>query len=348
MFEQRRYEFLLESEEPVAHHSESFGNSAIFMRRKVQLPDGTMVNRPTVTGDTMRHGLREAIVYVFLRAAGLLDAPALTEAALRLLFAGGMLTGKGDGSAIKLDQYREMVDLVPPIRLLGGCAENRAIPGAFQVGDARLVCEEEMPFLPEWVHDWIADRAVHPARAHVEEVQRVRMDPTLNPGKRILLSDGERARSEGRLLASEAASAEGDARARDDAKSSMMPRRVETVIQGSLWFWRTTATVYTPLDVDTLDAMHAAFLADCRVGGKKGTGHGLLRVARRTVEEIVDGKRVPRTVYAARNIDLHLPERRTTDAAGMVDPKATTGSILRAHVAERKERIVSLLTRVDA
>ncbi|MGH8630893.1 MAG: hypothetical protein ACREU7_09045, partial [Burkholderiales bacterium] len=117
MMERKRLEFILEARSPIAHHQETFGNTAVLMRQKVRQPDGSFAAVPIITGDTMRHGLREAGTYCLLDCAGLLGE-ALTEQALRLLFAGGMVTGSG--SVVKLDEYREMVDLVPTLALLGG------------------------------------------------------------------------------------------------------------------------------------------------------------------------------------------------------------------------------------
>lgn len=330
MMEQRKYEFILRADSPIAHHSESIGNAAVAMRKKVRQPDGSFASVPCVTGDTMRHGLREASSYCLLDAAGLLDAPDLSEAACRLLFSGGMVTGSA-GGAVRLAEYREMVDLVPPLALLGGCAQNRVIPGRLEVGYAELVCEEQRHMLPEWVVEY-AERdgaLVSSCRTHIEEVTRVRMDPMLDPGKRALLSSGEREAVDQRLLASETASAARDAAERDESKSTMLPRSFERIVQGSLFYWSVTATCYSDLEIDTFTTMCAAFLANARVGGKRGTGHGRL---------------VP---IAGRDVTLLRPR----DAATTIDPAALAGragSLFRAHVTERRDRIRQFLSQVAA
>jgi hypothetical protein len=329
--ESRRYEFILRAESPIAHHEGTFGNSAVAMRRKVRLPDGGWSHVPIVTADTMRHGLREAGAYALLDAAGLLGAESLGEAALRLLFAGGMVTGRGDASTVKLDGYREMVELVPVLALLGGCADNRVIPGRLHVGDAVLVSEESAHLIPSWVLEEIrADgAALDMARAHIEVVQRVRMDPTLDPGKRKLLTSAASGGVERRLLASEAAHNEDNAVAREASKSSMMPRTYETIAAGSLFYWQVTATCYSDLDVDTFHTMLAAFLSDAKVGGKKGTGCGLLRAVK------------------AKQVGILRPSERTTALdPGALAPKV--GETFRQHVAARAERVKEYLSRVDA
>lgn len=325
--ETKRFEFMLEATTPIAHHSEVHGNHAIVMRRKVRLPDGAWAHVPVVTGDTMRHGLREAIAYAYLDAAGLLGDTKLTEAALRLLFAGGMVTGRGDASSIRLDHYHEMIELMPSLALLGGCAGNRVIPGRLTVDDAVLVCSESRALVPEWI---VASAGhVDTCRAHVEISQRVRMDPTLDPGKRNLLTAAASGAVAGRLRSSEAASETDDALMRDSAKSSMMPRTFECISAGSVFSWGVTAQCWSELDVDTFMTMVAAFLANARVGGKRGTGHGLLRAVK------------------AQGVIVSRPSER-------MHPLDTTalatkaGETFRAHVAARKDRVRTFLETVDA
>lgn len=331
MMEQRRYEFVMEAAQPIAHHEETFGNTAVIMRRKVRQPDGGWAHVPVVTGDTCRHGMREAAAYAFLDAAGLLDVGQLSEPALRLLFSGGQVTGSA-GGAVKLADYRELVDLVPTLALFGGCAQNRVIPGRLWVDDAVLICRESERLIPEWATDVAThDGAVlDTCRAHVEQVQRVRMDPVLDPGKRKLLSAGDAESAEQRLLKSETASETKDAREKDDAKSTMLPRTFERVAQGSLFYWSVTATCYSDLELDTFDVACATFLADARVGGKRGTGHGLLRAV------------------TGRNVQLMRPAERAETIKPDQLSTGRVGELFRAHVKERSEKIADFLVKVVA
>jgi hypothetical protein len=327
-FEVKKYEFLLEAVTPIAHHCETIGNQSILMRSKQRQPRGGWAYPAEVTGDTMRHVMREAIAYVLLDACGALKEPALTEAALRLLFAGGMITGRGgDAGVIKLDVYREMVDLIPSLGLFGGCANNRCIPGRLEVDEALLVCQETAHKMPQWVLEEAGQ--LDSCRAHVELVQRVRMDPVLSPEKRNLLTAGEQITVTNRLMVSEAAHDDDDAKLRDATKSSMMPRTFERVASGSLFYWTVTARLYTDLDVDTFNTTVAAMLANCKVGGKRGTGHGLLRAIK--ANEVMISQPADR---------LHPLD--TTALA----PKC--GEMFKAHVRERADKVRELLRTVDA
>jgi hypothetical protein len=253
------------------------------MRESVRQSDGTFAEVPIITGDTMRHGLREVGAYAYLDAAGKLDDPQLTEGALRLLFNGGMMTGKGSARAIDLDAYRRMSKLLPLLPLLGGCTDNRIVPGNVEVSRAIAICDETLSKL-SLQSPWLADamkqlgEVVGPAATHIDEEQRVRMDPTLVPAKRQLMTSDAQVHTNKRLASSEKAHVEDDAIDARDSKSSMMPRRFEVVKTGTLFHWATTTRVYSPLERDTWNLMVGLFLANCRVGGKRGSGHGSLRV----------------------------------------------------------------------
>ena len=329
---QIKFEFVLRADQPIAHHSESFGNQAISARRKVRMPTGDWAHVPVVSGDAMRHGMREASAYVFLDAAGLLADGGLSEPALRLLFAGGQITGSSGGVS-KLNDYREMCDLVPPLALFGGCAQNRCIPGRLWVDDAVLICSEMEHLLPEWavkVATHGGEHGLETCRTHVEEVQRVRMDPSLDPGKRNLLTAGAREGVERRMLASENAGELDDAKAKDDAKSTMMPRSFERIAQGSLFYWAVVANTYGALDEDTFAVACAAFLHDARVGGKRGTGHGLL------------------TPVTGRNVQMARPSERAETISSEALSTMRVGTLFQTHVRERADKISAFLKEVAA
>ena len=274
-----RYEFLVEAIDPISHEQESLGNASIFCRKKVTQPNGQRVMVAYISGDSIRHQLREAAAYATLHAAGLLDDPQLSEGALRLLFAGGMVTGKGDAAVINLDSYRKLAALFPPLALFGGCTDNRPLPGQIIVDEGNLVCTETIHHAPQWIHGWLDAHKYHieSCRSAVEEVTRVRMDPSLLPEKRHLLSDVARANVEARLLTSERAHETGDAKAKQESKSAMLPRTHERIVQGSLLWCGVEARTYSDVEFDAFAFTLACLLNNFRVGGRGATGHGRLR-----------------------------------------------------------------------
>lgn len=325
-----RYEFLARAIDPIAHHSESISNMSVFMRKRMQMPNGRVLDVPYITGDSIRHRAREASVYATLDAAGFLDDPRLSEGALRLLFAGGMVTPKGDASVINLDSYRELVHLFPPLALLGGCVDNRPLPGQLIVDEGNLVCEETIHTAPEWIHTWLETEKIElqSHRRLIEEVMRVRFDPTLVPEKQKLLTEDARMKVNQRLLASGKAHDDSDTAEAEREKSTNMPRSFERIIQGSLLWFGIEARTYTPLEADAFDYTVACLLNNFRLGGKHATGHGTVK--------FVKGSRIHFKPTAG---DF---ENMETGLAGKV------GTLYKAHVQANKEQLRTWLDKVAA
>ena len=314
----KRFEFIVEAETPIAHHSGNEGNHSLFMRHKVVLPDGSIETVPHITGDALRNRLRAAAALATLDAAGILKEPNLSEGAIRLFFNGGMITGKGDGAVIKLDVYRKLCEMMPALKIFGGCSDNGCHEGCINVDQMELICEDMSSFVPDWVRDWMREKnvALFDATEYVEEVQRVRMDPLLRDGPQRFLGAGARKQLEARLESRAKAHETGDDKAADEAKSGMMPRTFERLIQGSKLYMRISAYCYTDLDADTVMATIGTFFLDPIVGGKRGTGHGRLRA------------------LAGKQIDILRPAENA-NAVDLAAPGQRVGQLFRAHVAER-------------
>lgn len=321
-------EVLFRAVQPVVHLQGSEGNIGIIARSKVQQPDGSFAEIPHISGNSIRHSLREVGSLAMLEAADLLG-PWLPENALRLLFAGGMVAGAG--KPVKIAEWRELVRLLPHLSLLGGCVGNRVREGSLTCDYARLVCEESLHVLPQWVGEWLEEqgRVAPPECDHLETVQQVRMDPTLRPSRQALLSPGAREDVEHRLLKSENASELDDDRAKLASKSTMLPYEFQAVVSGSLWYWRVTATTTSEIESDALGVMLAAWLTNPRVGGKRNGGHGLLEVAH------VRGQ--------LRRVDTSSPDTLTSE--GIRSPEIARYI---AHVRENKDAIREALEAVVA
>jgi hypothetical protein len=320
-----RYEMIVRAQDPISHSQENLGNQSIFARKGIRLPGGHRVEVAYLSGDCLRHQLREAAAYGTLHAAGMLDDPQLSEGALRLLFNGGVVTGKGNASVVNIDRYRELVALFPPLALFGGCTDNRPVPGQLVVDEGNLLCSEMAHITPQWIVAWAAENnePLESCRAAVEEVQRVRMDASLFPDKVKLLADGERIKVSQRMLKSERAHEDADSKAKAESKSAMMPRTHERLIQGALLWLGVEARTYSDLEFDAFNFVLACLLNNFRVGGKLGTGHGRL--------QFVAGARIQ-----------FQPTAGNLEQVGSeLAPK--TGDLYRAHVQARKDDLASWL-----
>lgn len=330
-----RHEFVVECSEPIAHFSESIGNHAMIMRRKMRVPGGRIESVPYITGDSIRHQLRESAAYCTLDAAGLLSDPQLSEGALRLLFNGGMVTGKGDATQVNLDRYRELVALFPPLALFGGCTDNRPVPGQLVVNEGELICRETWHRLPPWALAWLEAQGeathVPSFREQIEEQQRVRMDPTILPEKIRLLSGGEQVRIQGRLLKSEKAHEEGDSKAAGESKSAMLPRTYERIVVGSLFLMAVEARTYSDLEYDAYLYTLSCALNGLRLGGMSRTGHGLVKFRA--------GARIHFTQSAGK---LESLDGSLDDTSAIAVP-VKVGDLFRQHIQSRAEELAAWL-----
>lgn len=311
--------FTVRADSPISQAEGTQGNHSVHMMRKRRLKDGTIERVPIVSADSMRHGLRESGAQICLGLAGLLDqpkGPQLSEAALRLLFSGGMLTGRGDASTIRLDKWREYCETLPILALMGGCVDAQMIPGKLRVSDMELLCKETTDDHPPW-------------RDQMDHVQRVRFDVTRDPAKQQLLSDGAKASVEGRMLAKETARAEGDTKIAVADRGRPMPHSHEAICAGSLWSWELTYSQLTEVEQATLFMTLALFFHSWRVGGKRGTGHGKL------------------TVQHAEQFALpRFSELRTE--CDVVALNVTGKTLLEQHMKAKATQLAEMLAKVDA
>lgn len=326
-------QILLEAMSPIAHHSSVDGNHANLNRQLMRLADGSFGRVPTITPDTMRNLLRRLSSAFLLQACGIGEGQ-LTQSALRLLFNGGTLTGKGDASVIRIDQFRELERIVPTLSLLGGCVNSMMIPGRLEVETAILVCDETRHIVPQWAtdHVGIVTQARIPSyREQTDEVMRVRMDSLNNPQMSRYLTDGERKLLGERLDAREKAHDKGDDKGAAEAKSSMMPRTMEVICQGSYFSWEVTGRFHSDIEEaawkTTLCLLRTP---EARVGGKKGTGHGRIRIEK--VNDVI----VPRGPQAVEEMRLSALD------------SAAEAKMYVKHLEENAAKIREFLTKVDA
>ena len=320
------WQMILRASDPIAHSQGTIGNKSLIMTKKISMPDGTIEEVPYVTGDCLRHGLRETAAYATLHAADMLDDPQIDRGALRFLFNGGMITGKGDGSTFKIDKYRELVALFPPLALFGGCTDARALPGQLDVWEGNLVCQETLHLLPPWISEWAAAnlKEIQPAWELIEEVQRVRMDPELLPEKVKLLTEADQIIVHSKAAAMEVARSNDDVIAIKENKSGMLPRTHERFLQGSLFWWGVVGRTYTDLELDAFSYIMACYLANMKVGAMARSGHGRMSV--------VEGRRIHQE-----------PQGSNFDALN-TELTAGIGTLYRAHVKERAGELRQWLT----
>jgi len=133
---------------PIHHGSGTAGNTALLRTQEIVLPDGTQTAVPFVSGNSIRHAIRDALAWRLVRTLGVAEG-GLTKGAVDLLWSGGALTKTG--SQVELDQARRWTELVPALGLLGYSAQSDIVTGALRADNLNLICVENRWRLPAYL-----------------------------------------------------------------------------------------------------------------------------------------------------------------------------------------------------
>jgi len=131
--------------DPIHHGAGTAGNTSLLRVQEVLLPDGEMARVPFVSGNSIKHRLREAMVH---HAVNVLDVPdhSISTAVVNLLYSGGALTATG--ANVDLALHREFQRLWPALGLCGYAAGNTMVQSKLAVSHWHLVCSENFWRLP--------------------------------------------------------------------------------------------------------------------------------------------------------------------------------------------------------
>lgn len=258
-------------ESPIRHGGETIGNVQQFRRRPVWR-DGERWEVPYVSGNSVKHFVRENAVRFALDAIGIDDG--LTKADVQLLFAGGTLS-KG-GSSVRLDVAQRVL---PVLSLCGYAAGNVTTESKVRVDLWDLACWETAQLYTGAVekHRRVLDMFEDPAEDFLATDFGTNHEPLRRSDMRELLSESERTDYE-RMIGSKFA--EGDKRKGD---SSQMYYEYEVLVSGAVLVGGFSFPY--GVSVDELAAFRSAFVyaaegrADdggilVRWGGASATGFG--------------------------------------------------------------------------
>lgn len=134
----------------ISHGAGTSGNTQLLRTRDVIAPDGTRSSVPYISGNSLRHTLRDALAWHLVRT---LDVPeySLPKRVVDLLWSGGALSTTG--SQVDLAQSARIHTLTPGLGLLGYSAKSDITAGTLWVDDVELVCAENTHRLPGHLQD---------------------------------------------------------------------------------------------------------------------------------------------------------------------------------------------------
>jgi hypothetical protein len=125
--------------EPIHHGAGTSGNTQLLRTQDIVLPDGRHVRVPFISGNSIKHMIRDAGSRFAIEAMGIQDG-SLTKGVTDLLFSGGALTKIG--SSLNLASGRKLEDMFPLLGLCGYSAGNTMTQSKIRVNNLHLVCEE--------------------------------------------------------------------------------------------------------------------------------------------------------------------------------------------------------------
>lgn len=315
--------------EAIHHGAGTAGNTQVLRRQEVVTEDG-IATVPFVSGNSIRHMLRDAGVRYALDAMGVPDHT-LSKATVDLLFSGGSLGGK---ASMTMAKAREVADLFPILSVLGYSAGSRIQPGKIEVQHMQLHCEENAFRAPA-----LSPMALRPAGAFIGDEFGTRHDVARLPYAQRLLGAPK-----AQLALEEAPAAGKKTKAPKDEETTQMIFDWETVLPGSR-FWGGLS--YRELSPRELDALRSALSYACegihhdggylfRVGAKRGTGHGLM------------SWRLAGSIRAVAT-PVHTPSGEMLPAVRREDEPVTEWlAEYVAHLRAHKDRIVTLLEEVSS
>lgn len=114
------------------------GNVVPFATEPVAVPGRGILEIPTVSGNSIRHGLREALAHLYLaQLRPILISPKFYY----MIFSGGANQG-GDGGHFDFDDRRETLDMVPPVAVFGTARDGGTFAGSVGVASAQPISRE--------------------------------------------------------------------------------------------------------------------------------------------------------------------------------------------------------------
>lgn len=140
-----RIDIIATALEPIHHGAGAKGNMQLLRVQDIILPNGDSARVPFISGNSLKHMIREAGGRFALDAMGVEDGT-LTKAVTDLLFSGGALTKVG--SSINLERGRKLEALFPLLGLCGYSAGNVMTQSKVRVDNMHLACAENAWRMP--------------------------------------------------------------------------------------------------------------------------------------------------------------------------------------------------------
>lgn len=315
--------------EPLHHGAGTAGNTQVLRRQDVVTAAGELVRVPFISGNSLKHLVREAGVRFALDAMAVADGT-LSKPVVDILFSGGHLSKSG--SSVDLSRARKLAELFPILSLCGYSAGNEMVGSKLRVGHLHLACEENAWRAPVGMTAEVRHFEL-PAGSFISEDFGTRHESARLPHvSRLLLPEAVEARAAAKSKAKDTPGASEKAEG-----STQMIYDYEVLIPGSRWWGRID---YVDISEGERDALWSALSYACQ--GLGGSGGHLFRVGAKS--SIGLGLMEWRLSGHVRQLDI-APTR--PDASLLPVLSGDEGASLRGYATRLREQRDAILAALE-
>lgn len=307
-----RYDLIVTALTPIVHAQATIGNDSILMTERVldiHDPSGEPEDVPCLTGNTLRHALRDALCRMTLRVLDV-EIGSLSIGAQHFLLSGGAL-GK-QAKTIDLEGYRKLIEAFPFLPLFGGGIGHALVPGKLEVGYGILMCRQNA-----WRIKSLCPKLGDLALPDAQSLRERRIS-TRSDSRRTLVGKT--------LSPAHAMSAPSEDEDEGAEQPMQMLAGYEAVCAGAKFLWQVGVQLATDVEHAAMLCALVSLSVGGRIGAKGGTGHG--RILLHAVGESGD----------------HKPLSTTIEASEHLDPVVLAEQIAGSYVARVRESRTEILT----
>lgn len=264
--------------EPIVHGAGTSGNTQLLRTQDWITKDGHRVKVPMLAGNSVKHKLRACANRYALDALGAEDHT-FSKAEIDLLFSGGHLSKSG--SAVDLQQARELERLMPSLSLCGYSAGNTMTESKLRVTNLHVVCKENENRLPDDLreHPHLQLRA---GSLRIEEFGTRHDQARTHLAQRLLTAEASAAVTARKAKTLKEPSEDGPAERGDSAQMIYNFQAIPagTMLWGTAYYAELTeleraalASAFALAAIDKIDGAPVM-----TVGAKSSVGYGAIRV----------------------------------------------------------------------
>lgn len=246
---------------PLSHIGESIGPDSYLSQDVIIGPDGQPQEVFVYSGNAFRGQLRDLAAAYMTDKLGRLR---YTPEVFYLLFSGGSLGGP---QSIDIDQARRIREAIPMLSLFGGGVGNQILNGKMKVGASYPLVRECQRVLPTSMRSDDAPSW----RQWTMEKSFTRTDDAKNENLRVAYLLTEGAEGEPLMLT-------GETKAKKDEAPQQMRYTVEMLAPGSILYQRIDLCDVNELEIGAFVSALQRLAEHPYIGGKSGTGHGLVEI----------------------------------------------------------------------